>query len=60
MFRSVFNDFGTRFTIVDTNGEQPLNGMIAAIDQVRALCFLDAVDNLHFCPGGESYYNLSG
>lgn len=32
---SVFNDFGPRFTCVDTTGEQPLSGMIVSVDKVR-------------------------
>jgi hypothetical protein len=32
--RSVFNDFGNRFTCVDPTGEQPLTGMIAEVDKV--------------------------
>ncbi|PVG03605.1 putative UBA1-ubiquitin-protein ligase, E1-like enzyme [Serendipita vermifera] len=33
LFGSVFNDFGPEFTSVDPTGEQPLNGMIAEIEQ---------------------------
>ena len=31
--RSVFNDFGSKFTCVDPTGESPLTGMIASIDR---------------------------
>ena len=31
---SVFNDFGPKFTCVDTSGEQPLTGMIVSVDKV--------------------------
>jgi hypothetical protein len=30
-FRSVFNDFGPKFTCVDPTGEQPLTGMVVEI-----------------------------
>lgn len=33
-FRSVFNDFGPKFTCVDPRGEQPLTGMIVSVDKV--------------------------
>lgn len=32
--RSVFNDFGPKFTCVDPTGEQPLTGMIVSVDKV--------------------------
>ena len=32
--RSIFNDFGPKFTCVDPTGEQPLTGIIASIDKV--------------------------
>lgn len=34
--RTVFNDFGSKFTCVDPTGEQPLTGMIVSIAQVCA------------------------
>ncbi|KAJ1668022.1 E1 ubiquitin-activating protein [Coemansia sp. RSA 1646] len=33
LFGYVFNDFGEKFLVEDTNGEQPLSGMIANIEQ---------------------------
>ncbi|KZP12096.1 ubiquitin-activating enzyme E1 [Athelia psychrophila] len=33
LFGSVFNDFGPKFTCVDTNGQQALNGMIVSVDK---------------------------
>jgi ubiquitin-activating enzyme E1 len=41
---SVFNDFGPAFTCVDPTGEQPLTGMIAAVDEVRSL-IVEIVDH---------------
>jgi ubiquitin-activating enzyme E1 len=38
--RSVFNDFGPKFTCVDPTGEQPLTGMIVSVDQVPIVRFL--------------------
>jgi len=35
--RSIFNDFGPKFTCVDPTGEQALSGMIVSIDKVRIL-----------------------
>lgn len=35
--RSVFNDFGPKFTCVDATGEQALSGMIVSVDKVRIL-----------------------
>jgi ubiquitin-activating enzyme E1 len=32
--RSVFNDFGPKFAVVDPTGEQPLTGMIVSVDKV--------------------------
>ena len=37
IYRSVFNDFGPKFTCVDPTGEQVLSGMIASIDKVDSL-----------------------
>ena len=31
---SVFNDFGSKFTIVDPTGEEPLTGMIVSVEKV--------------------------
>ncbi|ORX47471.1 ubiquitin-activating emzyme E1, partial [Hesseltinella vesiculosa] len=31
LFGRVFNDFGNQFEVIDTTGEEPLNGMIAAV-----------------------------
>lgn len=33
LFGSVFNDFGPKFTCVDTTGEQALTGMIVSVDK---------------------------
>ncbi|KAJ2760191.1 E1 ubiquitin-activating protein, partial [Coemansia sp. BCRC 34490] len=33
LFGYVFNDFGEKFVVEDTNGEQPLSGMVASIEQ---------------------------
>ncbi|KAL4075784.1 hypothetical protein J3A83DRAFT_4356971 [Scleroderma citrinum] len=33
LFGSVFNDFGPKFTCVDTTGEQALSGMIVSVDK---------------------------
>ncbi|KAH9482413.1 Ubiquitin-activating enzyme E1 1 [Psilocybe cubensis] len=33
LFGSAFNDFGSKFTCVDTTGEQPLSGMIVSVDK---------------------------
>ena len=35
--RSIFNDFGPKFTCVDPTGEQPLTGMIVSVQNVRGL-----------------------
>lgn len=35
LFGSVFNDFGKDFSCVDTNGEQPLSGMVVQIEQAE-------------------------
>jgi hypothetical protein len=40
---SIFNDFGPSFTCVDTNGQQALSGMIAAIANV---CTINTSDSL--------------
>ncbi len=34
LVRMVFNDFGTEFKVIDQSGEEPINGMIAAIAKV--------------------------
>ncbi|KAJ7866164.1 ubiquitin activating enzyme [Mycena leptocephala] len=41
LFGSVFNDFGPAFTCVDPTGEQPLTGMIAAVDETGLVTCLD-------------------
>ena len=33
LFGRIFNDFGPQFEIIDTNGEEPLHGMIANISK---------------------------
>ncbi|KAI8981901.1 ubiquitin-activating emzyme E1 [Mycotypha africana] len=33
LFGRIFNDFGKNFEIIDTNGEEPLQGMIASISK---------------------------
>jgi len=33
LYSQVFNDFGPRFTVVDTTGEQPITAMIASISK---------------------------
>jgi ubiquitin-activating enzyme E1 len=39
--RSVFNDFGPKFTCVDPTGEQPLTGMIVSVDKVIPSCYFE-------------------
>lgn len=34
LFGSVFCDFGPKFAIIDTNGEQPLSGMVVDVESV--------------------------
>lgn len=34
MHSRIFNDFGSKFEIIDTTGEEPLHGMIANISKV--------------------------
>lgn len=41
LFGSVFCDFGPQFPIIDTNGEQPLTGMIVSIDETGIVTTLD-------------------
>ncbi|KAI8087746.1 ubiquitin-activating emzyme E1 [Gilbertella persicaria] len=33
LFGRIFNDFGSKFEVIDTNGEEPLHGMIANISK---------------------------
>lgn len=41
LFGSVFNDFGSQFPVIDTNGETPLNGMIVSVDEEGMVTTLD-------------------
>ena len=34
LFGQIFCDFGEDFTVIDTNGEEPLSVMIAAVSKV--------------------------
>jgi len=34
-FSQIFCDFGESFTVVDTNGEQPISNMISSVTKVR-------------------------
>jgi hypothetical protein len=33
-YSRIFNDFGKQFEVIDTTGEEPLHGMIAAVSKV--------------------------
>ena len=37
-FSQIFCDFGESFTVVDTNGEQPVSNMISSVSKVIVLC----------------------
>lgn len=41
-YRTVFNDFGPKFTCVDPKGEQPLTGMIVSVAEVCLFHLLEA------------------
>lgn len=41
LFASIFCDFGEKFTVIDATGENPVNGIIAAIDEDGLVCGLD-------------------
>ncbi|KAH6635587.1 hypothetical protein B0J18DRAFT_419199 [Chaetomium sp. MPI-SDFR-AT-0129] len=41
LFGSVFCDFGKNFTIIDPTGENPLNGIVAGIDDTGLVSALD-------------------
>ena len=41
LFGSIFCDFGEQFTILDPTGEQPVNGIIASIDEDGLVSALD-------------------
>lgn len=41
LFGTIFNDFGKNFTVGDPNGENPLNGIVAGIDQDGLVSALD-------------------
>lgn len=51
--RSVFNDFGPKFTCVDPTGEQPVSGMIASIDKVSHIQRTGIKLKLTFFQDGE-------
>lgn len=34
IYSRIFNDFGSKFEIIDTTGEEPLHGMVANISKV--------------------------
>lgn len=41
LFGSLFCDFGTKFTVIDSTGENPLNGIVADIDEDGLVSALD-------------------
>lgn len=41
LFGSLFCDFGKKFTVIDSTGENPLNGIIAGIDEEGLVSALD-------------------
>ncbi|KAH6856831.1 hypothetical protein B0I37DRAFT_368478 [Chaetomium sp. MPI-CAGE-AT-0009] len=41
LFGSVFCDFGKNFTVIDATGENPLNGIVAGIDETGLVSALD-------------------
>ncbi|KAI7899270.1 ubiquitin-activating emzyme E1 [Cokeromyces recurvatus] len=43
LFGRIFNDFGPKFEVIDTNGEEPLHGMIANISKEGIVTCLDEV-----------------
>ena len=36
-FSQIFCDFGESFTVVDTNGEQPISNMISSVSKVTQI-----------------------
>ncbi|KJR88762.1 ubiquitin-activating enzyme E1 [Sporothrix schenckii 1099-18] len=41
LFGSLFCDFGDKFTVIDSTGENPLNGIVAGIDEEGLVSALD-------------------
>lgn len=41
LFGSIFCDFGEKFTVIDATGENPLNGIVAGIDEEGLVSALD-------------------
>ncbi|EAA26907.2 putative ubiquitin-protein ligase [Neurospora crassa] len=41
LFGGIFCDFGDNFTVMDTNGENPVNGIVAGIDEEGLVSALD-------------------
>ncbi|KIH93019.1 ubiquitin-activating enzyme E1 [Sporothrix brasiliensis 5110] len=41
LFGSLFCDFGNKFTVIDSTGENPLNGIVAGIDEEGLVSALD-------------------
>lgn len=41
LFGNIFCDFGAKFTVIDATGEQPLNGIVAGIDESGLVTALD-------------------
>src|SRR5687768_8349611 len=41
LFGSIFCDFGEKFTVIDSNGESPLSGIVADIDEDGIVSALD-------------------
>ncbi|KAL2260474.1 hypothetical protein VTK26DRAFT_5507 [Humicola hyalothermophila] len=41
LFGSVFCDFGKNFTVIDSTGENPVNGIVAGIDETGLVSALD-------------------
>ncbi|ETS82511.1 Ubiquitin-activating enzyme [Pestalotiopsis fici W106-1] len=41
LFASIFCDFGKKFTVLDSTGENPLNGIVADIDEEGVVSALD-------------------
>lgn len=40
-FSQIFCDFGESFTVVDTNGEQPVSNMISSVSKVCMVLYTD-------------------
>jgi ubiquitin-activating enzyme E1 len=60
LFGSVFNDFGSKFTCVDANGEQPLTGMIVSVEKVRKYSYTRNANTYHISSGQRGSCYLLG